>query len=516
MREAVEHLGDHDADRAVDRGRRTASPSGSPGCRTGRSARSPAAATAPGSGSAPAPGTGPASGMHCASAHRRRVKASGSTMAVVSERDLNRLLPTDCEQRRCREILKRSWPGRRTRRRWFSKLLDSSDHSGRPTVTSSHRISRRRRRASAGRRATGRARTGRSREAHAQLKNAEPGGEDPEPVGGQGDVELRAGCRRRGHASGCWRSRPSAATSAAASRARKVARQNAPTKSSSPTSTGTRLAMSVGRSRTLTSSGRMQRRAPSAGCEAVLGRTRQRSTPATRTLSGAITVPARKFMEPTKSATKAVAGSAVDLLRRADLLDHAVVHHHDAVGHGQRLFLVVRHHDGGDAERRCSALISWRRRSAHLGIERRQRLVEQQQAGRRRQRARQRHALLLAAGELGRILRACIGQADHRQQLADARLAIARRASAGGSPARSRRCRPRSGWGTARRTGRRCRSRAARAAAPRCRGPPADRAGRLRIEPGDRAQQRGLAAARGPEEADELALDDVERDVAES
>jgi hypothetical protein len=26
---------------------------------------------------------------------------------------------------------------------------------------------------------------------------------------------------------------------------------------------------------------------------------------------------------------------AVDLHRRADLLDHAVVHHHDAVGHGK-------------------------------------------------------------------------------------------------------------------------------------------------------------------------------------
>ena len=35
----------------------------------------------------------------------------------------------------------------------------------------------------------------------------------------------------------------------------------------------------------------------------------------------------------------------------------------------------------------------------------------------------------------------------------------------------------------------------------------------LRVEAGDRAQQRGLAAAGGPEEADELALLDVERDV---
>ena len=56
----------------------------------------------------------------------------------------------------------------------------------------------------------------------------------------------------------------------------------------------------------------------------------------------------------------------------------------------------------------------------HAGVERRQRLVEQQQAGRGRERARQRHALLLAARELGGIFRSGIGQADQRQQLVDA------------------------------------------------------------------------------------------------
>ena len=39
------------------------------------------------------------------------------------------------------------------------------------------------------------------------------------------------------------------------------------------------------------------------------------------------------------------------------------------------------------------------------------------------------------------------------------------------------------------------------------------RAGVLRVEAGDRAQQRGLAAARRAEEADELAALDLERDV---
>ena len=73
------------------------------------------------------------------------------------------------------------------------------------------------------------------------------------------------------------------------------------------------------------------------------------------------TVPASTFTLPTKSATKGGGRLAVDLERRADLLDHAVVHHHDAVGHRERLLLVVRDHDGRDAQPRCSCRISWRR-----------------------------------------------------------------------------------------------------------------------------------------------------------
>ena len=41
------------------------------------------------------------------------------------------------------------------------------------------------------------------------------------------------------------------------------------------------------------------------------------------------------------------------------------------------------------------------------------------------------------------------------------------------------------------------------------------RAGVLRLQAGDHAQQRGLAAARGAEEADELALLHLQRDVVE-
>src|SRR5262249_57505983 len=42
-----------------------------------------------------------------------------------------------------------------------------------------------------------------------------------------------------------------------------------------------------------------------------------------------------------------------------------------------------------------------------------------------------------------------------------------------------------------------------------------DAARRLDVESGDRPEQRGLAASRRAEEADELALDDLERDVVE-
>ena len=90
----------------------------------------------------------------------------------------------------------------------------------------------------------------------------------------------------------------------------------------------------------------------------------------------------------------------VDLERRADLLRPAAVHHHDAVGDRQRLFLVVRHEDRGDAEVLLDLADLLAQRHAHLGVERGKRLVEQQHLRLRRERAGERHALLLAAGEL--------------------------------------------------------------------------------------------------------------------
>ena len=79
----------------------------------------------------------------------------------------------------------------------------------------------------------------------------------------------------------------------------------------------------------------------------------------------AATRPVKRLFSPTKEATKAVLRVVVDLERGADLLDIALAHHRHPVGHGQRLALVVGDVDEGDAgpslDRRCSsARMCWR------------------------------------------------------------------------------------------------------------------------------------------------------------
>ena len=88
---------------------------------------------------------------------------------------------------------------------------------------------------------------------------------------------------------------------------------------------------------------------------------------------------------------------AEDLARRTDLRDAPVHEHRDAIGERHRLFLVVRHVDGGDAERALQLLEFEARLEPQLGVEVGQRLVEQEQPRLAHDRARQRHALLLAA-----------------------------------------------------------------------------------------------------------------------
>ena len=144
-------------------------------------------------------------------------------------------------------------------------------------------------------------------------------------------------------------------------------------------------------------------------------------------------------------------GIVVDLLRRADLQQRAADHHGHAIGHAQRLGLVV-----GDVEgRHAGAAVQLDdlapRMDAEVGVEVGQRLVHQEGAGLAHHGARQRHALALAAGHLAglaveqvrrssarppsRATSRAISAPDGfpaRQQAADERQALRRREAAHG------------------------------------------------------------------------------------
>ena len=125
---------------------------------------------------------------------------------------------------------------------------------------------------------------------------------------------------------------------------RSVARQKAPRKSSSSRARRDGVGRSRSTPRMRTSSGRnpsLTRWPPRRAARA----SQASSSAPARTRPGPATTASKMFIAPTKSATKAVRGPGVDLGRAPHLLDAPAVHHHDAVGHGQRLLLVVRDHD---------------------------------------------------------------------------------------------------------------------------------------------------------------------------
>jgi hypothetical protein len=92
----------------------------------------------------------------------------------------------------------------------------------------------------------------------------------------------------------------------------------------------------------------------------------------------------------------------VKLGGRAELCDPSRRHHGDAVGHGQRLFLVVGDIDHGRAELGLQALDLDLHVLAQLLVERAERLVHQKCTRIEHQCPGQRDALLLTAGELAR------------------------------------------------------------------------------------------------------------------
>ena len=90
----------------------------------------------------------------------------------------------------------------------------------------------------------------------------------------------------------------------------------------------------------------------------------------------------------------------VEVERRADLLDAALAEDDDAVGHGHRLDLIVRHID----DRRFEIAVQLGKLDPHLHAQRRvevrQRLVEQENLGVAHDGAADGDALALAAGKL--------------------------------------------------------------------------------------------------------------------
>ena len=90
----------------------------------------------------------------------------------------------------------------------------------------------------------------------------------------------------------------------------------------------------------------------------------------------------------------------VQISRAADLLDATLVHEHDRVRDLHRLLLVVRHEDRRDVHLVVETAQPVAQLLPHAGVERAERLVEEQHLGLNGERARERHALPLPAREL--------------------------------------------------------------------------------------------------------------------
>jgi hypothetical protein len=101
-----------------------------------------------------------------------------------------------------------------------------------------------------------------------------------------------------------------------------------------------------------------------------------------------------------KLATKVVAGREYTSSGVRELVHHAAVHHDDALRERHRLDLVVRDEEGGDAQLAVQLLDFHARLRAQLGVQVRQRFVEQKHLWLPHDRAAHGHALALAAGEL--------------------------------------------------------------------------------------------------------------------
>jgi len=207
-----------------------------------------------------------------------------------------------------------------------------------------------------------------------------------------------------------------------------------------------------------------------------------------------------------------VGGALVKLALRADLLHLPVGHDDQPIGHRQRLLLIVRDHHRGQPKLLLQLADLDPHLLPQLGVEIRERLVEQQDVGLYHERPGERDALLLPTRKLprqpprqsfqaheakgldhfvGRLFRRHVPHLESEShvfrngEMRKQRVALEHK---------TRVALPR---GTAGDVG----------------AIEADRARRRRDEAGDHPQRGCLSAPRGPKEHDELALRDVEVDV---
>ena len=199
--------------------------------------------------------------------------------------------------------------------------------------------------------------------------------------------------------------------------------------------------------------------------------------------------------------------AAIDLGRRTQLLDATLRHDTDAVADGQRLLLVVGDEQGGDADLGLDPADLVAQRGAHLGVERAERLVEQQHLGLHGQRPGERDTLLLAAGELVRVALGRAAPSSTSSSISATRLSALGLAASGVCADRTRRSWPRSGWGTGCSSGTPCPC-CACAAGSRVMSVPPDQDRRRvgELEAGGDAQRGGLAAPARAEQGDQLAF----------
>ena len=119
-----------------------------------------------------------------------------------------------------------------------------------------------------------------------------------------------------------------------------------------------------------------------------------------------------------KISHEAVLRLVVDVGGGANLLDDAIVHHHDGIAQGQRLFLVVGDVDEGDAQRLMHVLQFELHVLAHLQVEGGEGLVEEQHLGLVDDGAGNGHTLLLSTRQAVHVAFLIIRHAHHLQRFA--------------------------------------------------------------------------------------------------